>query len=224
MENDLTSIIMTCYLQEPFQAHMTMAALANIARYTDPDTYELILMSDSEKFPVRDDYKVLKIDRYERTKGFSYTQAMNAGAKLARGNYLCFIQNDVFVWNEWLGDLKEYILRNMTDCVYPEQTPCSYEYFQSTTYKDYDETFNNTAQDEGLFLITREAFRATRGFNEQPPQVKDFQQRMDQNNIRYITTSKVFITHIKSATKLSLLHRNPLEYDQMMKKNMEVLV
>ena len=53
---------MTCYLQEPFQAHMTMAALANIARYTDPDTYELILMSDSEKFPVRDDYKVLKID------------------------------------------------------------------------------------------------------------------------------------------------------------------
>ncbi len=61
--NKKVSVIMTCYIQARWQAHCTMACLANVTRYTDPKDYELILMSDSEKHPVRDDYHVLKIDK-----------------------------------------------------------------------------------------------------------------------------------------------------------------
>src|SRR5258708_1503712 len=115
--NMKTSIIMTCYNQTPWLAHCTMAAIANVTRYTNPDEYELILMSDSEKFPIRDDYHVLKIDRYEKTQGMSYTKSMNEGAKLATGDVLVFLQNDVFVWEGWLSTMRGYIDQGYADCV-----------------------------------------------------------------------------------------------------------
>ena len=83
----LTSIIMTAYPQSLQLTQMTMASVANVTRYTEPEEYELILMSDSEKFPIRDDYKTLKIDRYEKTQGWGYTKSMNEGSKLAKGDY-----------------------------------------------------------------------------------------------------------------------------------------
>lgn len=224
MQPDLTSIIMTCYNQEPFQAHMTMAALANITRYTNPKSYELILMSDSEKFPVRDDYHVLKIDRYERTNGLSYTQSMNKGAKLAKGEYLCFIQNDVFVWGDWLEDLKEYVLRNMADCVIPDQVPRSYEEVEKIRLLDYEEAMFGS-RDEGLIFITREAFKRTGGFNESLTllQARDFYERMANNSVRQIDTCKVIISHIMAATNLDRLHNRPEEYDRMMRSDAAIL-
>lgn len=221
---DLTSIIMTAYIQEPWQAHMTMAALANIARYTNPRDYELILMSDSEKFPVRNEYKVLKIDRYERTEGLSYTKSMNKGAKLAKGEYFCFIQNDVFVYDFWLEDLKEYVLRNLGDCVIPDQAPRSYEEVKKIRGLDYEEAMYGS-RDEGLIYITRDAFRRTGGFNESLSllQARDFYERMSNNGVRQIDTCKVIISHIMAATNLNRLYKNPEEYDQMMKKDERVL-
>ena len=222
---DLTSIIMTAYITEPWQANLTMATLANITRYTNPDNYELILMSDSEKFPVRDDYGVLKIDRYEITNNLSYTQSMNRGAKLANGEYLCFIQNDVFVWREWLDDLKEYVLRNIADCVTPDQKPRDYEEVEKIRTLDYDEAIFDS-QDEGLLFITSEAFKRTRGFNESLTmfQIKDFYERMKNNGIRMTTTAKVMVSHITGVTNLNRLYKQPQEYDQMMKHDLGVLL
>ena len=51
----LTTIIMPAYVQTKLSAHITMAALLNITRYTDPDDYELILIHDIPKEPIRDD-------------------------------------------------------------------------------------------------------------------------------------------------------------------------
>lgn len=224
MQNDLTSIIMTAYIQEPWQAHMTMATLANITRYTDPNDYELILVSDSEKFPVRDDYHVLKIDRYERTNKLSYTKSLNYGAKLARGEYLCFIQNDVFVWREWLDDLKEYVLRNIADCVIPDQVPRSYDDVEKIKMLDYEEAMYGS-RDEGLLFITKEGFRRTGGFNESLTmlQARDFYERMNNNGVRQIDTCKVMISHIMAATNLNRLYKDPKEYDMMMKSDALIL-
>lgn len=225
MENDLTTIIMTAYIQEPWQAHMTMAALANVARYTNPDSYELILMSDSEKFPVRNEYHALKIDRYERTNGLSYTQSMNRGAKLAKGNYLCFLQNDVFVFGDWLEDLKEYILRNLADCVIPDQVPRPYQEVQSFKFMDYEEAMKFGSRDEGLLFITKEAFKKTGGFNESLTllQARDFYERMSNNGIRQIDTVKVIISHIMAASNLNTLYKDPKKYDSMMKADSDIL-
>jgi len=43
MKSKLTTIICTAYNQTPVLAHITMACLANITKYTDPKDYELIL-------------------------------------------------------------------------------------------------------------------------------------------------------------------------------------
>lgn len=225
MQPDLTSIIVTCYNQEPWQAHMTMAALANIARYTDPEDYELILMSDSEKFPVRNEYKALKIDRYERTENVSYTQSMNMGAKLANGEYLCFVQNDVFVWWDWLDDLKEYILRNYADCVIPDQVPRDYAFCKKARDMDYDEAMKYGSRDEGLLLITAEAFQRTGGFNEDLTllQMRDFYERMANNGVRQVDTCKVMISHIMAATNLNRLYKEPEEYDKLMRRDAQIL-
>jgi|SRR3990167_2022669 len=221
---DLTSIIFTAFVQEPWQAHMSMASLANITRYTNPKDYELIVMSDSEKFPIRDDYKVLKIDRYERTEGLSYTQSMNRGAKLAKGEYLCFFQNDVFVWYYWLDDLKEYVLKNLADCVIPDQVPRSYEDVEKIKLLDCEEAMYGS-RDEGLLFITREAFKRTGGFNESLTllQARDFYERMQNNGIRQIDTCKVIISHIMAATNMNTLYKNPEQYDNLMRSDASLL-
>ena len=216
---------MTANITEPFLAHMTMAAVANITRYTDPEDYEFILISNNEKFPVRDDYKVLKIDRYERVNNTTYNEAMNIGAKFAKGDFLCFIQNDVFVWEYWLEDLKEYILRNLADCVIPDQCPRDRAFVKMAQQMDYEEAMKFGSRDEGLMFMTRLAYDQMRGFREdlQILQGKNNFERMAKAGVRQIDTCKVMITHIMAATNLSLLHRYPKDYDERMKHDAEIL-
>ena len=222
---DLTSIIFTCFIQEPWQAHMSTAVLENITRYTNPRDYELIVMSDSEKFPIRDGYKVLKIDRYERTEGLSYAQSMNRGAKLAKGEYLCFFQNDVFVWYYWLEDLKEYVLRGLADCVMPDQIPRSFENVEKIKILDFEEAMFGLG-DDGLLFITKEAFKRTGGFNESLSilQMRDFNERMDNNGVRQINTCKVLVSHIGNTTNLNRMYKQPEQYDTLMRSDVGILV
>lgn len=221
MQADLTSIILTCYLQEPWQAHMTVACIKSIIAYTNPRDYELIIMSESEKFPIKKD-KNMKIDRYEKTKGLSHNQSMNKGAELARGEYLCFIQNDVFVWREWLEDLKEYILRNLADCVMPAEIN-GYEEMQKKQFLEYEDAVSDIA-DDGIIYITSENFHKIGGFNERFSffQLSDFYDRLNDNFLRTFTTSKVAISHIKATSNLNMLYKNPQQYDQMIRNDLNI--
>lgn len=218
------SIILTTYIQTPFQAHMTMACIANITRYTNPEDYELIVVSDSEKFPIRDDYHVLKIDRYEKTEGKSYTQAMNYGASLASGDVLVFLQNDVFVWEGWLGGLLFYI-NNGYEVVFPDQCPRSRKdvlYFYSL---DFDKAKEFGSRDAGCLMITKDAFERADRWNEGLTLLaeKDFYERLGRARARVTDTCKVMITHIMAATNLNRLHEKPEEYDDMMRKDAQLL-
>jgi len=216
---------MTAYIQNQFQAHMTMAALANITRYTDTSDYELILMSDSEKHPVRDEYKVLKIDQYVRTEGMNYTKSMNEGAKRAKGKYLVFIQNDVFVWENWLPDLRDYLEMEIADCVIPDQVPRDRDFVLRSYEMDHIEAMKYGSRDAGCLMITKEAFGRTGGWNEELTLLcdKDFYQRMQSNGVNQIDTCRVMITHIMAATNLDRLHNKPDEYNKMMSADADKL-
>ena len=84
MKIGLTSIIVPAYVQTHLSAHITMACLANIIKYTNPQDYELILIHDIPKHKVRDDYKVFEevgmreiiLDTYT-----NYSTKMNLAAK-----------------------------------------------------------------------------------------------------------------------------------------------
>lgn len=221
----LTSIVMTAYIQNQFQCHMTMATIANVTRYTNPEEYELILMSDSEKFPVRDDYKVLKIDKYIKTEGVGYTASMNQGAKMAKGKYLVFLQNDVFVWENWLPDLRDYLEMELADCVIPDQVPRDREFVLQSYEMDRLQAMKYGSRDAGLLMITKSAFEKTGGWDENLSLLceKDFYKRMAKAGVTQIDTCRVMISHIMAATNLDRLHNKPQEYDDMMRKDAKQL-
>ena len=219
-----SSIILTCYNQIPFQAHLTMACIANITRYTDPQEYELILVSGEEKFPVHDDYHVLKIDQYIKTD-LGYTASMNLGAKKSSGEILVFIQNDVFVWEGWLWSMRNYIEEKVSDCVIPDQVPIPRAFVEEARQMTYQEAMKYGSRDAGCLMITREAFNKMGGWNENLSLLaeKDFYERMGRFGIRQVDTCKVMITHIMAATNLYRLHENPEEYDNKMRHDAEIL-
>lgn len=213
---------MTAHIQEPMQAHMTMAALANIRRYTEGE-YELILVSDSEKFAVRDEYKVLNIDQYIKVENTTYTEAMNLGAEKAKGDYLVFIQNDVFVYENWLKNLVYYLDNDIADCVVPDQCPRDRAFVEKSYKMTMEEAMEYGSRDEGLLIITREAFERMGKFDQRLKilQGKDIWARMANAGVRQIDTCKVMISHIMAATNLSLLHKDPKEYDRRMQEDSE---
>ncbi len=217
----LTSIIMTSYNQSLWLSQMTMASIANITRYTEPEEYEFILMSDNEKFLVRDDHKTLKIDRYEKTQGFGYTKSMNEGAKLAKGEYLVFMQNDVFVYESWLEGLRYYLEHDMAECVFPDQMPRTREFVKEVKNMSYKDAMKFGSRDAGLFIITREAFERIQGWDEELSLLaeRDFYERLGKASVKCIDTCKVMISHIMAATNFSRMHENPQEYDDMMKRD-----
>jgi GT2 family glycosyltransferase len=221
----LTSVIVTAYPQTIYQAQMTMASIASVTKYTELSEYELILMSDSEKFPIRDDYQTLKIDRYEKTYGWGYTKSMNEGAKLVTGEYLVFLQNDVFVREGWLPDLRWYLENNKGECVIPDQMPRTREFVKKSYRMSYEEAMKFGSRDAGLLMITTEAFKRVGGWDERLSLLaeKDFYRRMAEVGIRQVDTCKTMITHIMAATNFYRYHTNYQEYDDMMKKDAEIL-
>ena len=214
----LTSIILTCYIQSQHQAHMSMACIANLTRYTDPEDYELIVMSDNEQFPIRDDYRVLKIDRYEKTQGLGYTASMNKGAQLAKGEILVFLQNDVFVFENWLSEIRWYIENDLADCVIPDQCPRSREFVKQSYQMDYLEAMKYGSRDAGCLMITKKAFAKTGGWDESLSLLaeRNFYDRIGKAGVRQIDTCKTMISHIMAATNLYRYHVDKQDYEEKM--------
>src|SRR3990167_9513969 len=122
-----TSIIFTAYSANINLAQMSMTALANIRKYTDSDDYELIVIDNEPKSSIKDDYKALKLGSdghyIINDKDIGYPGSMNQGAKLATGEYLLFMENDILVWENWLTDLRYYLDNNLADTIGPDQIP-----------------------------------------------------------------------------------------------------
>lgn len=203
MKKGLTSVIVIGYHQTALSAHLTMACLANITKYTDTEDYELILIEDVPKFKVRDDYHVLKIDKHIVLDEYTnYSKKMNLAAKEAQGDVLVFVQNDVFVWEGWLKGLRYYLDNGLGEAIIPAQFPCTRQQILDSYAMTLDEGLNMGARDACMVMITREAFDRTGGFNEdlQAFVEADFYQRMSDSGVNQVTTNKVQITHITLGT------------------------
>lgn len=198
-----TTIIMTAYNQTPVSAHMTMAALANITKYTDPEDYELILIEDIPKFPVRDDYGVLKIDKHIILDEYTnYTVKMNMAAAQAQGDYICFVQNDVFVWEGWLDAFHYYFDNKLSECMIPDQLPRTRAYIKEANAMTMEEGLNNGHKEDCMVFITKDAFRRIGGWNENLRALiqVDFYERCEKAGVTVNSTNKVQVTHITLAT------------------------
>lgn len=99
------------------QRYFTAACLDSIERFTRYANFEVITVDngstdDTPQFLA--DWSAsrpwAKIVRHERNLGFS--AGNNSGARVAAGEYLVFVNNDVFVTEGWIGDLLAHFRRN----------------------------------------------------------------------------------------------------------------
>ena len=201
-----TSIILKSFNPNLFHSQMTMACLGAIRQFTDRKDYELIVIDNAPKSPIRDEYKVLRLDeeKYVRNEedrgvGASYNQ----GAALAEGKYLVFIQSDLFVTEGWLPNLIWY-LKNGWDVAYPHQIPHTREDIKFL-YKCPFDKVPWGYRDAGVLAITREGFDKTGGWHEKLKilQETDFYHKIDKAGLRWTCQTKSIINHICAGTNFS---------------------
>ncbi len=203
-----TSIVMTSYNPTHTLQEMTMATLANIVRYTNREDYELILVDcvpgDAQPgTQIRDDYHVLDIDKILRPDPDpGYPAAMNLGFQEAKNDYICFIENDIFVFEGWLDNLRWYLDNNILDAIVPDQVPRAREDYLERHNLDYMDALNKGGPEQGLLLIKRDAFLRTGTWAEDHRIVgwKYFYEQMANNNVRFGNTSRTTVSHICGAT------------------------
>lgn len=198
-----TSVIMPAYNQTKLSAHITMAALANIRKFTDTEDYELIVVEDIPKEPIRDEYKALSLDKHIILHEYTnYSTKMNIGAKNARGEYLAFIQNDVFVWEGWLPALRWYLENGKGDFVIPDQLPRTREFVKKSYEMTMEEGMNQGVRDACMIMMTRKGYDTIGGFNDDLKIFveADVYDRIAKAGLNLVTTNKTLITHITLAT------------------------
>ena len=190
-------------------AFCSMTAIAAIRAYTDPKEYELIIIETGHpSISIKDYNNNLQLDKathiihsFEDDQGNSAD--MNEGAKLATGDYLVFIENDVFVPDNWLPNLRHYLDNDLADVIIPNQIHDSWEKMQSHKTKSFEETMRPGIQDAGLMMIKKDIFEKAGGWDERFKKIYMwgvFEQRLKKITSKYFTTDKVFITHVPGST------------------------
>jgi GT2 family glycosyltransferase len=183
---------------------MTQQCIACIRKYTDGD-YELILVDNEptmdfyHEYDVYKPYVYIKVDPKENVY-----QSYNRGAKVAKGNILMFIQNDVFVHERTINKLAEYLKKY--DVAYPQQYPITREDVLDIYSVNDGEDTKVGWRDAGLLAITREAFDRSGGWDERYHNLLGeaaYYSRIDAAGLSWTDRTNAFITHIMAANNLS---------------------
>ena len=121
---------MTALNKNNLQTNITSAAIGNISKYTDREDYELILIDqrtpDMNKIPdLNCRHNAIVLDKHIKIDHIGMSAAMNKGFKESNPDYpyICFIHNDVFVWEGWLKTMREMIEKDSTAIIMPTQGP-----------------------------------------------------------------------------------------------------
>lgn len=230
MKNKKVSIIYTCFNPTRVITQITMATLANIRRYTDPKDYELIVVDSVPKYGIMDDYNVLKLGsdghyiKEDEDKG--YYAAMNRGASLATGDYLCFIENDIFVFENWLKDLVYYLDNDLCDVIVPDQVPRSRKEVLKFRKMSHEDSMFNGIQEQGLLLMKRGVFNSIGGWDERFFKIygwKAFGLTLANKGLRVNSTTKVNISHIAGMSYFHDYENNYKGLNEEMDKELKII-
>jgi GT2 family glycosyltransferase len=210
---------------------MTMTAVDMISKFTNEDEYELIIVNPEPSEAIRDDYHVLHpYLELQPSPDPDYGSCMNLGAKEAKGDYLVFIQNDVFVQEGWLPGLRQYFEADLCDYCFPDQIPRPRQYVLETYKLDpFDEKIlagpYTGARDAGLIMMTKEIFNATGGWGEGFSILaeRDMYEKLQNLGARQVQTTKVYIAHIMGATNWIQYHEDRENYDKRAKDDADIL-
>ena len=206
----LTSIILPIYNTEYSLYHYTGNCIGSVHEHTTKP-YELIIVDNGStiKPPQLDAYNCDKVIVNEENKGIAY--AWNQGIRMSSGEYVCLLNNDAMVFDNWLEDLQEAL--GQVDLV--AATPMYGEPFSRAREatrkrslwegKPIEESFSDF-KDFACVLTKKELFGEVGLFDEQffmYCEDLDLYKRMEQAGKKYASTKKVNIYHIIGATSLT---------------------
>ncbi len=164
----------------------TYRCLKSISENGDDVPFEVILGDDNSSDATRNVEDVVKniiVSRNDNNVGF--LKNCNATAKLARGKYLCFLNNDTQVRQGWLGSLVEVLERDESvgvvgsKLVYPDgrlqeaggiiwsdASGWNYGKFDDPLKPEYCYLKETDYVSGASMLVRRELFEGLRGFDE----------------------------------------------------------
>jgi GT2 family glycosyltransferase len=217
----MISIILNSWNPTRAHLHMTMACIAAIRKFTDPE-YEIIVVDNTPDLKIRDDYHVLEpYTLIQNTENHTVYESYNQGAAVAKGDKLMFIQSDVFVHERTINKLAAYL--DKFDMAFPQQIPLSRE--DTVTIMntpDGEETIGGWL-DAGLLAITRKAFDKVGGWDGRFRNLlgeKAFYIRC--GDLSWTCQTNAFITHIMAGNNLTKddeLYNNEMDFDaQLMRR------
>jgi len=235
----LTSIIMVAYDYTQLMRNVTQLAIESMVKYTDEEDYEFILIdvippgseslrwwgNDELQLGEREDRQWIKIYEKDEKDPGQYA-CYNKGAKMARGDYICFFQNDIFVHEGWLDNLKYYLDNKLADVVFPDQQPKTREFVKESYQGTYADATKGGCREAGMLLITKEGFERTGGWNEKMKMhygEKIFYYALSGVGLKWVVTCKTMILHLKHGSGWDKNTMNYEKYKQDHHDSAEVL-
>lgn len=199
---------MNAYDLSKIQRQITTAAMGNIQKYTDTDDYEFILMDNGTYTIIDTKYNCIEADQHiVNEKDIGFSASMNLGAKESNPDfpYICFIHNDVFVHEGWLPKLLKHLTEKKIDGRVADIVAPSQGYITRQQVLDsYANKIDRLDNDAGLFLMSKESFKKTGGWDERMKSVyQDYvfrKKAIKDSGLEFRQTSDVIITHIGYAT------------------------
>lgn len=199
----MISIILNRYDPTQWQTHMTMACLAAIRKFTDPP-YEIIVVDNEPVHRIRDEYKVLEpYTLIENKQNQTVYHSYNQGAEVAKGEFLIFVQSDVFVHERTINKLAKYLFKY--DAAFPQQVPITREDVKQIYQVEDGEDTHIGGRDAGMIAITKKAFERCGGWDGRFKNLlgeRAFFQRWDDYGVTWTDRTNAFITHIAAGHNL----------------------
>lgn len=204
-----TSIILPSYVIDETVHGYLKQCLANLEANTDRESYQLVIVDNGSV--AGSELMKSKADIYVRKEQpMGYARAANLGLSLADGDYLCILNNDLFVPKDWLPNMiKDYESIPNAGTIAPmEGMPEKRLYHDSHWFS--------------LVLFSRKVFTEI-GYLDESINYRfhdqDYSIRVKKAGYEVLRTGNVAVEHINSAT-YGKMKRNedPVERDVMIKR------
>ena len=204
-----TSIVIAIYNRAYQQLHYTGNCIGSIRQHTKKP-YEVIVVDNGSTFmqegqPMQ--YKADQFIRFEKNMGVS--KAWNAGIKAAKGDYICIMNNDIQVYDHWLGDMIDSLKHTAVVAATPMYDDTHARYVESMERRaawmdKKPEEYLSDFSDFSCILVSRETFDAVGLFDENfilgYGEDIDWKNRLKAIGGTFHTDKRVNIHHIISAT------------------------
>lgn len=210
-----------------YRIDLTRACIDSIMAYTDD--YELILVQEGEDKKITEllqSYKGIKYVQNKTPKG--YAGALNTGLKVATGDYVCFINNDISVIPNWMDIMLKVFDNRDIGLVIPCLNGGTSEQSVDWSKTEASTLIDNPFSISGVcFLVKREVIDKIGEWDEKTFFFGggdwDFSVRLLRAGFKIAIARKAFIYHYSGASAEEYMDRDINKLSNAIEKNIKLL-